>query len=429
MYDSTRGTVVLYGGAFGVFPDYTELEDTLDLFGNAWVARPIPSPCPKRWEYGWTFDQARGVMVLNGGASFVGIPGNPNNHHIGGTYELNGNAWTLKTFGGPDARHGTMLAYDTRRNRVVLFGGKHDVVGTWEWDGQRWTAMNPPSPVPPPRAFGGFAFDERRGKTVLFGGADNSFNAIGDVWEWDGAGWVQITSPTPPPARRGHIMVYDSFRQVCVVFGGTGPTGYTNQIWEYDGTSWIQRIVAGTAPVGRDLFGFAYDRGRNRFVLAGGQKINGQHSDTWELRGDPYVQTPPTAVSVRAGESAELSVETSGATPRTLRWRRGGADLADDGRVSGSATEHLAMTNCGPSDAGLYDVVITTSCGTFSTFPVRFDVVCPSDFNSDGGVDGGDVDAFYASWAAGGSQADFNGDGGIDGSDVHDFFQRWEAGC
>lgn len=52
-----------------------------------------------------------------------------------------------------------------------------------------------------------------------------------------------------------------------------------------------------------------------------------------------------------------------------------------------------------------------------------------ADFNEDGGVDGGDVEAFYAAWEAGEPTGDFNLDGGIDGSDVEAFFTSWEAGC
>jgi hypothetical protein len=54
---------------------------------------------------------------------------------------------------------------------------------------------------------------------------------------------------------------------------------------------------------------------------------------------------------------------------------------------------------------------------------------CIADFNQDGGVDGSDVEAFFASWEAGDSSADLNFDGGVDGGDVDTFFARWEAGC
>ena len=53
---------------------------------------------------------------------------------------------------------------------------------------------------------------------------------------------------------------------------------------------------------------------------------------------------------------------------------------------------------------------------------------CPADYNQDGGVDGQDVDAFFADWENGEMLADVNQDGGIDGQDVQYFFEVWEAG-
>jgi hypothetical protein len=53
---------------------------------------------------------------------------------------------------------------------------------------------------------------------------------------------------------------------------------------------------------------------------------------------------------------------------------------------------------------------------------------CFADFNQDGGVDGADIEAFFAVWASGSPDADINQDGGVDGSDVAAFFQQWEAG-
>ncbi len=59
---------------------------------------------------------------------------------------------------------------------------------------------------------------------------------------------------------------------------------------------------------------------------------------------------------------------------------------------------------------------------------VRFERACAADFNQDGGVDGADVDAFFAAWEAGSAPADVNQDGGIDGADMGAFFEAWEAG-
>ncbi|MBS0196132.1 MAG: hypothetical protein JSR77_05185 [Planctomycetes bacterium] len=53
---------------------------------------------------------------------------------------------------------------------------------------------------------------------------------------------------------------------------------------------------------------------------------------------------------------------------------------------------------------------------------------CPADFTSDGGIDGLDVEAFFASWESGSPLADVNYDGGTDGEDVMRFYGVWAAG-
>ena len=52
--------------------------------------------------------------------------------------------------------------------------------------------------------------------------------------------------------------------------------------------------------------------------------------------------------------------------------------------------------------------------------------LCLTDWNSDGGIDGGDVTAFFDAWEQG--KADINLDGGTDGADIDEFFARWERG-
>lgn len=429
VYDEARGRALLYGGAIGVFPNYIELEDTRVLIGDEWVLLDVSSPAPKRWEHALSYDPARGVVVLNGGASFVGVPGNPNNHHIGGTYEFDGTNWALKTFGGPAARHGQGMAYHAADGRTLLFGGKHDVLGTWEWNGTQWVNANPTGTAPPPRGFAGIAYDESRAVTVVFGGGDNTFARMGDTWEWDGAAWTQkqVAGPTP---RMGQGMAYDAFRRRVVLFAGSAnPGGRQNDVWEWNGTTWTQRVVPGTRPAPRYIFGFAYDRHRNRFLAAGGQQLNGQFADTWELQGDPYVARPPADLTVEPGQTATLTVGVVGSGDVELRWRVDGSSLENGGRISGANTQELVITDARVSDSGRYDVLVTTPCGSFHTFHATLRVCCPADFNEDGGVDGADVEAFYETWENGLPAADFNQDGGIDGADVDAFFQRWGNGC
>ncbi len=53
---------------------------------------------------------------------------------------------------------------------------------------------------------------------------------------------------------------------------------------------------------------------------------------------------------------------------------------------------------------------------------------CAADYNSDGGVDGDDVIAFFGDWDTNSGCGDTTRDGGIDGDDVIFFFERWDVG-
>ncbi len=432
IYDTQRAKTILYGGASGRFPDYIELEDTRSLEGSAWVSLPQLQVAPKRWEFAMSYDSRRGVIVLNGGGSFVGIPGNPNNHHIGGTFEYDGSTWALKTTGGPNSRHGQGMAYDPVRDVTVLFGGKHDVLGTWEWNATTWTDRTPAlGAIPQPRGFIGLAYHEARGTTVLFGGGTNSFVPLGDTWEWNGTAWTQLSAAGEgPTARLGPGMVYDSYRNIIVLHGGQDNVlGRRNDVWEMTGTTWALRPIAGAQPPLRYMGGFSYDRHRNRYIAAGGQTLGAGQSDTWELMGNPYINTPPADISSAADANITFNISITSTVPTTLRWRKDGVALSDGPRIAGAATPSLTITGVGSGDQGMYDVVVTTGCGSFTTTAGVLSVSCPADFNADGGVDGADVDAFFVQWVDGNDTADFNADGGVDGGDVDAFFDRWVSGC
>jgi len=53
---------------------------------------------------------------------------------------------------------------------------------------------------------------------------------------------------------------------------------------------------------------------------------------------------------------------------------------------------------------------------------------CAADFNQDGGVDGADIEGFFAAWESGSGCGDVNLDGGVEGGDIEAFFAVWEAG-
>ena len=70
---------------------------------------------------------------------------------------------------------------------ISVDGMKSD---TWSWDGKEWKqlATNGPSA----RAMGYMAYDKKRDRVVLFGGRPGWPNDANDTWEWNGNEWKEI---------------------------------------------------------------------------------------------------------------------------------------------------------------------------------------------------------------------------------------------
>ncbi|MFO1076961.1 MAG: hypothetical protein U1E73_04455 [Planctomycetota bacterium] len=167
------------------------------------------------------------------------------------TWVYDGFAWSRQPLAGqPPARTETMLAYDTARGRVVLFGGTAAVgpnfylTDTWEWDGTSW-AQQAPAVAPPWRRRGAMAFDPVRSFTVLFGGtAQTSY--LNDTWEWDGFAWSQRAPTASPSPRHGPAMTFDLGRAQIALHGGFNGGITLSDLWSYDGVTW-QPIAANNA--------------------------------------------------------------------------------------------------------------------------------------------------------------------------------------
>jgi hypothetical protein len=250
---------------------------------------------PARGTYGMTYDSVRGRTVVFGGLSDRVLWDG-----LADTIEFDGTSWRIVTTAtSPGPRYMHAMVYDVLRSRVVLFGGYgtnavHN--DTLEYDGINWTRVTT-TMSPAPRVLHAMAYDWSRGKTVLFGGAGPTStlasNRFADTWEYDGLNWTPIATTASPTARRRHAMAYDLGRSRTLLFGGDVST---NDTWEYDGTTWTQ-IVTAQAPSGRVDLGLAYDIGRGRTVLYGGRTFTGSiaFGDTWEYDGVNWTQALPAA--------------------------------------------------------------------------------------------------------------------------------------
>jgi len=76
----------------------------------------------------------------------------------------------------------------------------------------------------------------------------------------------------------------------------------------------------------------------------------------------PTVSDPSSLVTT-VGGSAMLTCTVSGNAPLIYQWYRGAFPLTDDGRISGTETATLTISNVQLGDAGGYQLHVTNNCG------------------------------------------------------------------
>jgi Kelch motif protein len=287
VYDGQRQRVLLTGGNVPIAggESHTSFNDLWAFDGMRWAA--LPSSGVEVWGMRLAFDSRRRRVVSFGGIS--------NRRAISEVRVLENDVWTAL------GQHGEMPAaeagfvYDSRRDRFIAFGGTRgdgQAYGdTWEFAGSTWAKVASQGP----RARQGHAmvFDERRGRTVIFGGTgsygpDQTPPRLGDVWEFDGRRWSAREFANGPGPRTSPGAAYDSKRGVTVVFGGVDGSGFLGDLWAWTGAEWRKLADASSAgPAPRATGQLVYDQKRDRVVLFGGRNRwpDGDLNDTWEWDG------------------------------------------------------------------------------------------------------------------------------------------------
>jgi len=274
VYDSKRQRVVAFVRG-----------ETFEWDDKVWskVAGFGPKP---RDSCSFVFNDAAGTALLFGGDDpKEGLQA------MAAPWEWNGSGWTQLPAFGPAPRSLTAMAYDNKRDRMVVFGGvteKNEAPfsDTWEWDGTGWSPVA--AGAPPVRFAHAMTFDAQRGKVVLFGGVKAELgDLLADTWEWNGRNWTQL-SDIGPLKRRDHAMVFDEVRGRVLLFGGETnlPTPDPDGRREWDGRNWTQ--LSDSGPGVRSRHGLVYDKARKCVVLFGGFKqfVN---PETWEWKPNAIV--------------------------------------------------------------------------------------------------------------------------------------------
>jgi hypothetical protein len=87
----------------------------------------------------------------------------------------------------------------------------------------------------------------------------------------------------------------------------------------------------------------------------------------------PYIAVQPLSTNLYPGMLAEFDVAAGGSEPLSFQWQGRAAgsgaftNLADGGRIAGSATSILTINNLAPTDGGDFRVVITNAYGALTS--------------------------------------------------------------
>ncbi len=90
---------------------------------------------------------------------------------------------------------------------------------------------------------------------------------------------------------------------------------------------------------------------------------------------DPVITMQPTSQIKDAGLTVTFKVAASGTAPLFFQWHKDGVVLVDDGKISGSASNTLTITNLLKADAGNYQVVVTNLFGSVTSQVASLSVI------------------------------------------------------
>ena len=274
------------------------------------------------------YDEARGVTLLFGGSGST---------TFGDTWTWNGQTWTRVATTGPSPRNIPTLAYDARRQRVVLFGGQSGTTllsDTWEWDGSGWTRRATTGPEPRIHQVG--EYDRRRDRVVVFGGAAADNTTLTDTWEWDGATWTRMATGGPDRFTNG--MVFDRVRNELLLHAlerTRQPNGtYRSELYAWSGPAWALTGAAVSGPAFSPTQGIASLGPTGGILLLDGGTLQGV-ATTWRFSSTGWAQVPGAMPGLRSGHAMTYDI----ARQRVVMFGgfAGGTDFADTWEWNGQA--------------------------------------------------------------------------------------------
>jgi hypothetical protein len=290
--------------------DHTDLSHIEPLLGpmqsNNWTEKfPLEKPS-SRFHHAMAYDSKHDRVILFGGFSNNSI------NDETWSYDYANNSWkNLNPISSPPPLIDHAMAYDSESDRVILFGGGQVPFAsneTWAYDYQdnNWTNMNP-IVKPSSRAEHAMVYDSLNDRVILFGGW-NLGPCFKDTWAYDynNNTWKNMTPPNPPSICLGHAMAYDSRYNVTILNGGDGTDYSYSYTWAYNyRTNVWKSMNAVYYPHARQYHKMAYDTQSDRVIMFGGKSV-ASTNETWayDYENDIWANMRPQSSPSERTDSA-----------------------------------------------------------------------------------------------------------------------------
>ena len=175
--------------------------------------------------------------------------------------------------------------------------------------------------------------------------------------------WTQKQDFGPKP-RTGHAMAFDAGRGKVILFGGDSLKSKFGDTWEWDGEFWTQMSDMGPAP--RIDHAMAYNADKAGTIIFGGTSADDkQLGDTWNWDGEAWTQLSNSGPEPRSGHAmvyntADNTILLFGGQASTLEV------LGDTWQFDGEAWTQLEET--GPSSRKFHSMAYDTVRGRVVLF-------------------------------------------------------------
>jgi hypothetical protein len=251
----------------------------------------------------------------------------------------------LETLGGPPDRGGTSMIFDTRRYRIVMFGGMRsnadgppnlDEVWSLSLRDLRWLRLTPAGEQPPARFDHTAVYDPDRDRMLVFGGVATYVTSLfADLWALSLGNHPRWSRLEPegegPRGRYGHAAIYDPVAHRLLIYGGIDTLGRLGpwyhppgDVWELTLRGrhrWQELKPRGVLRIPTAWTGAAYDPVRERMLV-------GDPFSLWNLEldvpGGPQKTRPgagidPPGRSTPEPASSDPIAQTSALADEELR--------------------------------------------------------------------------------------------------------------